>query len=206
MGPGASVLLPSTLTAPQIGTMDSLLDQIGTRPTGTQDRKLLDLWVENTSAIGGKYHGDGRPFTVTPHETNSPNREHDFEDHEIEQLRLEFGFAPAYVIDINANCRDRVDHQILAELCHHFASTLSGIINLNGALLPDYKSISRSREWPNWEQIEPRFEKWIAEQKFPGTIVAVPYDVPGGRTWACHYCTPNFLRSWLDHPRFYMIK
>ncbi|WP_429227545.1 DUF6368 family protein [Inquilinus ginsengisoli] len=40
----------------------------------------------------------------------------------------------------------------------------------------------------------------------PGKVIAIPYELGNGRVWGRHVGDTTFLRAWLGHPDFHMIK
>ena len=198
-GPAASIILPVELTPSQSAAIDSLPLQIGKRYDDNSPR-VIDLSVENTKPIGGSYRGEGRPILVDRRRVKLHSDAPEFEEHEIQRLVEEFNIEPRFMIDVSAGCKSKADHQVLAELCYHLAVMLNGIIHFGGAILPC------GPEWlsDDWDVIEPRFLEWATE--FPAKIVSVPYETFAGGTWISHYCTPEFLKAWIEHPDFHMIK
>ena len=198
MGPCASIVLPSSLSSNQLATINDALDRIGDTPTYAS--QMLDLWINDTGPIGGSYAGEGRPFCVTPHTLNQSGKETDLSADELSQVQAEFDFTPQFIIDVSANCNGDEDHRILAEVCHYFASSFAGVVNFNGAILPREPALYNQA----WPKIEPSFSLMVAD--LPPKIVSVPYITISGRAWVTHFCTPDFLKAWLSHPAFRMIK
>jgi hypothetical protein len=40
----------------------------------------------------------------------------------------------------------------------------------------------------------------------PGRIIEIPYETASGDEWLFHVVDPEFMRAWLTHPDFHMIK
>ena len=197
--PSASVFLPAELTTAQRLSIDKLLDQIG---TGRGVHNNNHIWIEDTSAIGGKYSGEGLSMFVCLDESFDPK---EFgEQEEIELFVTEFRFDPVYSIEIFAGCKAAADDLVVAELCHCFASMFDGIIYFGGALEPPGLELGGD-EWScQWAEVEPHFLEWVSD--IPGKIISFPYQPTSDRTWVSHCCTPEFLAAWITHPDFYMLR
>jgi hypothetical protein len=160
----------------------------------------VDLRIADTRLFGGDYYGEARAFLfqVQPAE---------LEDTEKGRIAQEFGLDPSWEFVLAAMSNRGHDHQILAELALHLATTYCGIIDFCGALVPP----SARRTYPDrsistcdWETIESDCNRWIAS--FPGKVIGLPYETARGTLWATHLSDPDFLRGWLRSPEFHMIK
>jgi hypothetical protein len=40
----------------------------------------------------------------------------------------------------------------------------------------------------------------------PGCVIALEYQVDDQRTWASHIGDSQFLKGWMKHPEFHVIK
>ena len=222
MGPTAGVLLPTQPTPAMLAWLDELLASIAT-PIPDMDRCF---WVTTTRPIGGNYVAQGkdghRPFSLevclvaiddtdeddeeNPDEPSEPIsipgvsefREY-FTTPEIDAVRSAFGFRPLTWIGVGANCSSHDDHRILAELCAHLAERLGGAVDLGGRLYghvpPDVV-----------KQFHPAGPDYLREQQ--QFVARATATLPGTLTQTNdrQFCDATFLRAWLAHPYFRMIK
>jgi len=123
-------------------------------------------------------------------------------------LQTAFGFEPQQSLQLDAMCNDKVDHTIMGVLLLHFAKLFGGVINFGGALLPPLSVVMEQdmRLWEegNWEDVESYFSEMV--EGISGKAVSIKYEVGNGRTWAYHVADAAFLKAWLEHPNFHMIK
>lgn len=158
-----------------------------------------DCWVEDDSLIGGKYLGEGRPIY-------SSFSQVELEQEEMLVLQKHFGITPKREWHCDAGCNQLEDHLILGQLITYLIDTVGGVVDFYGALIPSLpEDMGRRGFWHyDWSDIEPYFEEMI--RGMPGKIVSVPYDAGEGRTWVSHYAEVEFMKAWLKHPRFHMVK
>ena len=168
--PTASVLLPKPLT--------------------DLDRQFVDhLMSTETRTIGNL----NNPF----YWSYGLSSEVDIED--FPALTEAFGFTPVDEIFLSPCVKGSGGSQTLGEFCAILSERFGGIVDFHGNLCPlelidesiDYWSV-------DWQVIEPLVS--AALSKLPGRVVALAYEVPGGRQWACHYGDAEFMRAWLRHP------
>ena len=92
-----------------------------------------------------------------------------------------FGVRHQSQIDVYAFCNARVDHQILGEIALYVAlQTPRSLISFGGDL-------------SSYEQIG-------------GRLLSVPYETAWGTNAVSSYGDVEFLRFWLLHPSFFMVK
>lgn len=124
---------------------------------------------------------------------------------EVEKLRCALEPTPAYRLQIGAMCNDRIDHRMLGMLALAAASQFGGWIDFNGALGPPLPPVEWAAGRPTWQ--EPSLEEIRAFlAPFPGRLREIAYEVNEARSWVYHIADAEFLRAWLAHPRFHMIK
>lgn len=118
-----------------------------------------------------------------------------------------FGFLPSQCINVWGYCNDRMDHAVLAEIAADIADLFNGVIDFGGTLwppLPEGSSDKARREGTWYEDIEPVFQEII--RGMPGKIIGLMEETCDVPSIPCHYCDSTFLRAWIDHPHFHMIK
>lgn len=198
-GPAAQVIF-STAVAP--GWQAALDDVVETVRSG--DREGAYFWVGTTRPIGGHYEGEGRPFAL------DVGSELPWEVGALAEVggspafyERPFGFRPDIAVTLIAMCNGTEDHRILGELALAAAERLSGVIDMAGLIVPHEVPLEERLQAP-WPAFRSRVEAFTSA--LPGKAVAIPYPVPSGREWAAHTVDAEFLRAWLHHPEFYMIK
>ena len=170
-----------------------------------------DFWVSRMAAAGWSYDGTGRPFIL-----NLDDKYGEWtlpwvsEDHTdcfwtVASYQQAFGLSPDHRVHFSAMCNDKEDHRILGELVLAMAEQLAGMIDMGGLVLP----WSKYREVPggwhaSWDALRPSVQAF--NQSMPGVAVAATYETAAGRQWASHTVDATFLRAWMQHPEFHMIK
>lgn len=118
-GPTCSILTPRPCVPKDL--VDELVRTCG-KIVGPNEFSVGD-----TSAIGGLYKGDGRPF-IWFTEPRDPD--------ERSAITNAFGFVPAQDIGLGAMCNQAVDHRILGEMALWLAERIGGCVYLGGSDLP----------------------------------------------------------------------
>ncbi len=204
-GPTASVLLPTPLADANATAWAQTLDACGERRAGH------DIDIVSTLPLGGRYHGDQRPFGITvdtPPEWRYFSDSRDIEsdasaiESAVAQIVATFGWVPQQQVWISAYCNGSVDHLILAELALALARQCAGLISFNGALTigwqPTLAELGAPLDWP---AVRPSVEPELA--RIGGTICAV---LDAAQRNVTHVCDAAFLARWMQHPQFHMIK
>lgn len=195
MGPGASVLLPEALDRHHRALIDNVLASTGERHARAIDVTTLQpLGYPYTSAHGRSFGiHDGEP---------------DLEAEDLALIEATFSFHPRAALSFDAPTNQPEDHFILGVLVLYMAEMFNGIINFNGALVPPLPEPLNDPAWyweaATWSDIEPYVAAMAAE--LPGTLLAMPYKTVSNRIWATHVGDVPFMRAWLHHPLFHMIK
>lgn len=105
-----------------------------------------------------------------------------------------------------AFCNDDDSHKILGYLALFVAEKYDGLIDLTGAIIPPVKEDRAIREYPYCTIEEIRDFVY----KIEGKICEIEYEVGEGegegRKWIYHVVDIAFLKNWLKHPHFHMIK
>ena len=88
------------------------------------------------------------------------------------------------------------------ELVLQLATVLHGVIDFDGALV---RAASHARiERATWPGVARSVHEFLA--RIPGNVVEIEHQVNENRVWACHAGDCEFMRGWLQHPDFHMIK
>ena len=197
-GPVASVLIAEPLSEPDRAAVRSVVDAVSDHELD-QPPALGAFWACDTRPVGGGYAGEGRPFAV------EAGLQPDWEPAQLAAVAAEFGFEPRDELTAIAFCNGSEDHRVLGELCAHLAERFGGVVSFGGALWPDLPPDAGIDLWDtDWRQIEPHFRRTVAG--LPGRVVGLRYEPRPGREWAVHVADAAFLRAWLTHPRFRMVK
>jgi hypothetical protein len=199
-GPDVTVWLPRAITEEQEADLFRMMEDVS---RGRQDGEHYTVFrVVNTLPIEGRFTGDGLPILFSARTCVATvladyRRRH-------EQVISTFGFVPAATVWLAANVNGPASHRVLGELCLWVAERFGGIINFGGALLKGWKPRSdRNEDWC-WEAARPHAEAFLSS--LPGKVIAQTYTTARGPTWASHVADATFMRAWLDHPEFFMIK
>lgn len=199
-GPAASLLLSTPLTEEQIDDLDAWLRKNTSNLQGTR----LDwhpFWIE-----------DGTPLGITEDCSIEPcafglgaeEPLHYLEEWEKTRVIELISYAPQQELGFYAGCNRSLDHRILGHLALFLAERYDGLINLSGALTPPLKHDRRYTlaEYP-WYTLEEVHE---FVQGLPGRVIEVFYGEDVGKPWVYHIVDATFMRAWLKHPHFHMIK
>jgi hypothetical protein len=102
------------------------------------------------------------------------------------------------------DCTGDAFHRLLGQIVLLLAERYDGIIDLNGAFYPPPKpgQVDMSIEDKTVEDVE----QYVKELSLPGRIFHMYYSTGSDTTWIYHLVNPDFLRAWLQHPHFHMIK
>jgi hypothetical protein len=192
-GPVATVLVPEPLTDPDrlalLRWVESVSDYDPAVPP-----TLDAFWVRDTRPVGGGYVGEDRPFAV------EVGLQPDWQPEQFAALAEAFGFAPRDELAVVAFCNRHEDHRVLGELALSLAERFGGVINLGGALWPSLPAAEIDILDPDWRRVEPYFRRMV--EGVPGRVVGLR----SGPEWVTHVADAAFLRAWLTHPHFHMVK
>ncbi|MFE0757795.1 DUF6368 family protein [Inquilinus sp. NPDC058860] len=151
------------------------------------------LQVFTTRPLGGSYEGPSLPFLIDPNSLDN-------ESTDPAGVEAAFGRIPRDSVFLSAEVGGSSSHRILAELGLAIAERLDGIIAFCGLLLP-FQGLYDSR---TWDEIQVAAAEYLAG--LPGTVAVIPYEMAGGEIWGVHVGDVIFLRAWLGHPDFHLIK
>jgi hypothetical protein len=215
MGPSASILLRNSLTEEQLIDLEQWLPSI-TSPLEGRRGHWGPFWIKDGPLIG--LPDDCREacafsLAIDEMETEQGSlEEDDLTDEDIqaelraerEQFVLHIGFVPEQRINVDANCSQPSDHRLLGQIVLLLSERYDGIIDLCGAFYSPSKpgQVNRSLEDKTVEGVE----QYVKELSLPGRIFHMYYLIGENTTWIYHLVDPDFLRAWLQHPDFHMIK
>lgn len=195
-GPVAGVLLRDPLSAKQHTELENLLNSLGTR-----DAEQGDVFIFTTLPLGEVYENKhGWPFLVN---VETPS----LEDTVSALIEETWGFIPQQQILISAMTNSPESHRILGLLALRIAEKYDGVIDFCGALFPRLPVHILPNIWSSavdWDVAAP-YSRQLTES-LPGTVIEVLYLTGLEQIWASHIADTTFLRAWLAHPDFHMIK
>lgn len=193
MGPGASIILNYI---PNDKEKEELFNEIG-----KFDR--ISPWSESFHVLGDE-------------------DDYEYTKEEFEKIKDLTGFEIESYISISTSVNShREEHQNLGKAVLAGAIKAGGMIDFGGSiLLPSfipYKMFERLYFWlkgvnyfrevemkRSWSEVEPYFEKMVSE--IDGKIYTIVYEIANGRDWGYHICDTEFMKNWLNHPGFHMVK
>lgn len=128
----------------------------------------------------------------------------------LEVIERNFDIMPTHAVTVYSPCNAEADHLNLGKFILHIAEIHNGIIDFNGAILPLFARLPRSlrnnyfKPSFTWTEVAPYSE--ASKSAFSGNICALRYKVTESRDWAFNVSDTVFMREWLNHPEFHMIK
>lgn len=142
-------------------------------------RDLSDLHVVSTRGIGGTFQAR------TPEDSRPFGMSRSDLDPEEETaapaLSHHFGVQPCSRVDVYAFCNAAIDHRILGEIALYLALENRGsVVSFGGDL--------------------------SAHERVGGTLVSIGYETVSATTALASYGDVEFLRRWLLHGDFHLIK
>ena len=107
---------------------------------------------------------------------------------DLTRLSDALGWMPRCELSIGVGCNQPRDHKVLGWLSAESASRFDGMVAMNG-ILPI-----------------PEIEHW-KEAGLSGTLFVALHEYGDeGKLTGSHLADAAFLRTWLQHPNFHMIK
>ncbi|AEV69748.1 DUF6368 family protein [Acetivibrio clariflavus] len=199
MGPSVNIMLKGKLDDAQKEEIIAFLRKISSNiEKSNYETCSYNFWIENVSFLGYTYNGIGLPFGMN---FSIPEYEKT-EEHQINKIKNYFGFTPMDEIAITAFFNDADSHRILGHLALILAEKYDGLIDLTGAITPPIKEDRAIKEYPYCTIKEIR--NFVC--KVEGKICEIEYEVKEGKKWIYHVVDTTFLKNWLKHSHFHMIK
>jgi hypothetical protein len=98
------------------------------------------------------------------------------------------GWMPRCELSVGLGCNQPRDHKVLGWLCAELAGGFDGMVDMNGVLpIPERKG---------WKEAD-----------LSGTLLIALHEYGDeGKLTEFHLADAAFLRTWLQHPNFHMIK
>ena len=199
-GPSASMFLQVPLTERQVDDLEIWLRASTSDLHGTR----LDwhpFWIRDGTPLGMTVDPSVEPCSFglaaeTPLEY--------LEEWEKEHVAELIGYIPQQELGFFAGCNRPLDHRILGHLALFLAERYGGLINMSGAITPPFKPDRQYsiRQYPRHTLEE--IHEFV--QGLPGKVIEVLYGEEVGKPWVYHIVDATFLRAWLQHPHFHMIK
>ena len=146
-----------------------------------------------SSVEGDDFWIRGRPFLLS----FGPDYPEEFEELAATGLPAVIGWTPRDAVNLSAMGHRDEDHRLLGELCVTFASQLGGLVHFGGDLegLPTLPVDCPSTAL--------RVESLGG---LAGSLFAAPFEYRPGQYGTLHLGDAEFLRAWLRHPRFHLVK
>ncbi|MFD3943696.1 DUF6368 family protein [Streptomyces sp. NPDC058579] len=158
-----------------------------------ENDESLEFHVIRPAAIGlGELDGPPGPFHLGPES---------LEDYQ------ELGFPglarpPVAELGLLSYCSGRENHLVLGHLALALADLFDALIDFCGMLGYRFSLHDVDAE----EEAVRLAEARALVSSLPGRVWEMPYAAYGGGCWYSHVGDGNFLRAWLGHPEFRMIK
>ena len=116
------------------------------------------------------------------------------------QMQAHLGYVPQQSLDIEASVNSRFDHRILGHMALALADRYDGLIDMGGAITPPgvYHD-------PYSDPAEALRIISAYMHAMPGRVIEITY-LTSGDHWVYHIVDTAFLRAWLRHSHFHMIK
>jgi hypothetical protein len=192
-GPAAGVLLRDDLTDGQIADVRTWLSVVADVNQDCGSTNLGNGWEFRPNwpadlgeePEGGRCPGSIQLYRIDAAEAVSGASF--LSPADWQQYGSALGWVPACELSIAIYCNRRRDHQILAWLCVELAKRLDGMIDLDGPM-----------------PIPP--EKMWLDCGLRGRAIPVVYAIDESRSAKVHVVDADFLRSWMSHPDFHMVK
>jgi hypothetical protein len=202
-GPSASILLRERLSAGQLDHIEAAIRAVSSQ-VKPGDGYDYDFYACDLRPLGGSYVGDGCPRGLHLYDSNEPGSMISQLDPDTpDLLAAEIGFVTQQEVSLWSFCNRPEDHAVLGQLTLYVAELTGGLVDFSGAVLPRLPEEVSATSW-KWSHVEPYFDAMARDM--PGRIVSIPYETGGDSTWAFHVADAAFLRAWLAHPNFHMIK
>jgi hypothetical protein len=141
-----------------------------------------DFWVTDTSSLGGRYVGEPRPFLYWIEAVGKGGGHSEYGEAEVRLVAETFSITPCSAVGFAAMCNADHDHRILGELAYALAKKLVGVVDYCGSLNLDPE---RSR--------------------LAGQLVSQPSSLHPSEVGR-QFSDAEFLRDWMAHSMFYMVK
>lgn len=126
---------------------------------------------------------------------------------EIHRAKIDetFGLMWTTKVELDAIVSGSESNRILGQITVRLAEHYGGITDFGGVLWPSAAGDKwRGHGNTEWHDIEREVMAILGE--LPGRLIALPYKTARDTQWAVHYGDARFLRAWLEHPHFHMIK
>lgn len=179
-GPVAGLLLREPLLASELSELDTWIHQISEgihfHKAGEQERYSLGFSLINLPPLITNQKGRSCTFLL---DLLDPEKNEDvsFEEQVKEALQANLGYIPKELILVSAMCNQKIDHQLLAQLLIELADRFdANMIDLFGNI-----------------QNRP---------DLPGIVL----EIETGSQFVSLMVSVEFLKAWLNHPDFRMIK
>ncbi|MFE5587824.1 DUF6368 family protein [Kitasatospora sp. NPDC056531] len=111
-----------------------------------------------------------------------------------------FARPPVQGLVVGAGCSGSVNHVLLGHLALTLALRLDALVDFDGLL----SSLPAAGDDTGNEAVLARGRALASA--LPGRLAEISYDTGGGGRWHRHVGDVEFLRAWLQHPDFHLVK
>ena len=188
-GPSVAVLLQK---APAMRPLSRIIASIGTDVTALGAER--HFWMLNTDVLGVPSTGEVQGCRFSLYLDTEHSDPGYYEDCVLELLDL-LGYTPEAVVTLEAWCNRPVDHRLLGALALYLAEQFGGVIDLGSKVSPPRPGIFGEKV--SIEEVR-AYTKQIG-----GTALEC---WPADRESFHHIVDVVFLRAWLSHPNFHIVK
>ncbi len=108
---------------------------------------------------------------------------------------------PEAFINISAMCNDAQDHHLLANFALEINKIVGGLIDLNGAIIPN---LQKDKNGNYIHQTHADYQNFVNE--IIGQIHEINYYIDDDKKSYSHICDAVWLHNWTLHEEFRLIK
>ncbi len=197
MGPLVAVLLPRELAPEQVSRIPLLLRRSSGIERCVDD---LDAIPAGSGSLGTYSHPTicrGSFWTSLV----AVDPDNDTEDRAPIEAAL--GWWPAQAIQMSAGVNDAPSHRILGRSMYALVRRFGGVVDMMGSITPPLPPNRRRLPDDQQHSLE---EVSAFVHGFPGTVHEWLYEKEDGRVWVHHFVDGAFMRAWLRHPGYHLVK
>lgn len=206
MGPVVTVHLRSVLRVGEVERLDAWIHEIGRQITRTETG--WDFHLAEGERLEGHdpidCHGPlGVHINPFGKEWNGKEYFDVFDEGDADRYADLLGFLPHQSVSMWAGCNGARDHLALGRMALWVSEQFAGIVDFGGGITPrDAGGMHLSWHHVSVEVIG-EIEAFVSS--FPGCAYS-DYDEFEGVCHVSHLVDATFMRAWINHPYFYLIK
>ena len=104
---------------------------------------------------------------------------------------------------MSAGVNDAPSHRILGRSMYALVRCFGGVVDMIGSITPPVPPNRRRLPHDQRHTLE---EVSAFVHGFPGTVHEWLYEKEDGRVWVHHFVDAAFMRAWLRHPGYHLVK